>query len=131
MDKNDGRVVTNFIKQMLNNKDITIYGSGEQTRSFCYIDDQVEGLIRLMNSDYNYPVNIGNPNEITIMKFAELLRDITGSTSKFVYLPLPSDDPTNRKPDISLVKKIFDWKPSVDLISGLKKTINFIENGCY
>ena len=128
MDKNDGRVVTNFIKQMLTNEDITIYGSGDQTRSFCYVDDQVEGLIRLMNSDYNYPMNIGSPKEITIMKFAELLRELTGSTSKFLYLPLPSDDPTNRKPDISLAKKILGWEPSVDLISGLKKTIHFIEN---
>lgn len=127
MDKNDGRVVTNLITQMLNNEDITIYGDGTQTRSFCYIDDQIEGQIRLMNSDYHYPVNIGNSKEITVNKLCEILKTIINTQSNIVYHPLPLDDPTNRKPDISLAKKILNWEPETDLINGLKKTVKYIK----
>jgi UDP-glucuronate decarboxylase len=128
MDKDDGRVVTNFIRQILNSQDVTIYGDGNQTRSFCYIDDQIEGLIKLMESDYNYPVNIGNPNEITVKELATFLLELVDSKSKIIFLPLPSDDPTNRKPDISLANKILNWKPKIDFKSGLLKTIDYIRN---
>ena len=125
MDKYDGRVVTNFIRQMLNNEDITIYGDGNQTRSFCYIDDQIDGLIKLMKSNYIYPVNIGNPQELKVKNLIDILLNLIDSKSKIVYLPLPKDDPTNRKPDISLAKKLLNWEPIVDLKTGLKKTINY------
>jgi UDP-glucuronate decarboxylase len=125
MDKYDGRVVTNFIRQMLNNEDITIYGDGNQTRSFCYIDDQIDGLIKLMKSNYIYPVNIGNPQELKVKNLIDILLNLIDSKSKIVYLPLPKDDPTNRKPDISLAKKLLNWEPIVDLNTGLKKTINY------
>tara|TARA_B100000941_G_C28484218_1_gene544010 strand:- start:119 stop:1048 length:930 start_codon:yes stop_codon:yes gene_type:complete len=128
MNKHDGRVVTNFIDQILNNESITIYGEGLQTRSFQYIDDLLEGITKLMESDYIYPVNIGNPNEITIKQLASTLIELTSSKSKFIYKPLPSDDPTNRNPDITLAKKILNWEPCVDLITGLKKTIEYLKN---
>lgn len=128
MNKHDGRVVTNFIDQILNNESITIYGEGLQTRSFQYIDDLLEGITKLMESDYIYPVNIGNPNEITIKQLATTLIELTNSKSKFIYKPLPSDDPTNRNPDISLAKKILNWEPCIDLITGLKKTITYLKN---
>ena len=130
MDKYDGRVITNFIRQILKNEDITLYGEGNQTRSFCYIDDQIEGLIRLMNSNYNYPINIGNPNELTVKQLALTLIKLinTESKSKIIYLPLPSDDPTNRKPDISLAKEILNWEPKINLEEGLIKTIKYIKN---
>lgn len=128
MNKQDGRVVTNFIDQILNNESITIYGEGLQTRSFQYIDDLLEGITKLMESDYIYPVNIGNPNEITIKQLASTLIELTNSKSKFIYKPLPSDDPTNRNPDITLAKKILNWEPRVDLITGLKKTIEYLKN---
>ena len=127
MDKEDGRVITNFINQLLNNQNVTIYGDGNQTRSFCYIDDQVDGLIKLMNSNYNYPVNIGNPNELSIIELADRLKIITQSKSEVVFLPLPSDDPTNRKPDITLAKRLLNWEPKVGLEEGLKKTIEFMK----
>ncbi len=123
MDVKDGRVVTNFIHQMLNDKDITIYGNGLQTRTFCYIDDLIEGIIKLMESNYIFPVNIGNPNSITIKELVDVLLSLISSKSKIIYQPLPSDDPTNRKPDICLAKKILDWSPKVTLVEGLKKTI--------
>ena len=125
MDKNDGRVVTNFINQALNNEDITLYGNGEQTRSFCYIDDQLDGLIKLMNSDYVYPVNIGNPYEINMMQLANTILNLTKSSSSIVYKELPSDDPTNRKPDISRAKNILNWDPKYDLEKGLIETIEY------
>lgn len=128
MDKHDGRVVTNFIYQMLLNKDITVYGNGMQTRSFCYIDDQIDGLIKLMASDYIYPVNIGNPNEITINYLICILQNLISSKSKITYRSLPSDDPTNRKPDITLAKKILHWEPKYDLKNGLMKTIEHIKS---
>jgi UDP-glucuronate decarboxylase len=125
MDKNDGRVVSNLINQALSNSDLTIYGNGEQTRSFCYIDDQIDGLVRLMNSDYIYPVNIGNPYEINMMQLASSILKLTGSSSSIVYKELPSDDPTNRKPDISRARNILNWDPKYDLENGLMKTIEY------
>ena len=125
MDKNDGRVVSNLINQALSNSDLTIYGNGEQTRSFCYIDDQIDGLVRLMNSDYIYPVNIGNPYEINMMQLASSILKLTGSSSSIVYKDLPSDDPTNRKPDISRARNILNWDPKYDLENGLMKTIEY------
>ena len=125
MDKNDGRVVSNFINQALNNEDIALYGNGEQTRSFCYIDDQIDGLIKLMNSDYIYPVNIGNPYELTVKELATIVLELTKSKSNIVYKELPLDDPTNRKPDITKAKNILGWKPTYDLEKGLIKTIEY------
>jgi UDP-glucuronate decarboxylase len=127
MDKHDGRVVTNLIRQMLTNEDITIYGDGSQTRSFCYIDDLLEGLIKLMGSNYNYPTNIGNPNEITIKELSNILLELIETKSKIIFLPLPEDDPTNRKPDITLAKNILKWEPKTDLKTGLIKTISFFD----
>lgn len=132
MDKNDGRVVTNFIKQMLINEEITIYGDGNQTRSFCYISDQIDGLTKLMNSSYNNPVNIGNTREITINKLVVILYKLIPNTkSKIVNKLLPSDDPTNRCPDITIAKKILNWEPKVELEEGLKKTIRYMQNNIY
>jgi UDP-glucuronate decarboxylase len=130
MHPNDGRVVSNFIVQALHNKDITLYGDGSQTRSFQYVDDLVEGMTRLMATDDSVigPVNVGNPNEFTIKELAEKVIKITGSSSKFVYRELPSDDPKQRQPDISLAKKILDWKPVVELNEGLKLTIDYFKN---
>jgi UDP-glucuronate decarboxylase len=129
MDKNDGRIVSNFINQALNNEDITIYGNGMQTRCFCYIDDQIDGLIKLMNSDYIYPINIGNSHEINVIELANIILDLTKSNSKIIYTDLPLDDPTNRKPDITKAKNILEWEPMYDLENGLMKTIkHFREN---
>lgn len=128
MDKHDGRVVTNFINQILNNKPITIYGDGNQTRSFQYIDDLISGIIKLMDSNYVYPVNIGNPHEITVKDLANILIKLTDYDSKIIYKPLPLDDPTNRKPDITLAKKILNWQPNVELKAGLIKTIYYLKN---
>ena len=124
MDKYDGRVVTNFISQILNNESITLYGDGSQTRSFQYIDDLLNGIIKLMESDYIYPVNIGNPNEITVKQLASLLIEITNSESKFIYKPLPLYDPTNRNPDIRLAKQILNWEPRIELRNGLTDQLN-------
>lgn len=121
----DGRVVTNFIRQALQGEDITIFGKGDQTRSFCYVDDLVEVIIRMMNGPDSFPgpVNIGNPGEFTIKQLAEMVIELTQSKSKLVYKPLPADDPTQRKPDITLAKKMLDWEPKVALRDGLVKTI--------
>lgn len=126
---NDGRVVSNFIVQALKGEDITVYGEGQQTRSFCYVDDLVKGIMATMNKDGFYgPVNLGNPNEMTIMDLAKRIIELTGSSSKIVRRPLPQDDPTRRQPDITLAKKELGWSPTVDLNEGLKKTIaNFEE----
>lgn len=121
----DGRVVSNFIRQALAGEDITIFGDGSQTRSFCYRDDLVEGMIRLMNSDYSEPMNIGNPGEFTIKELAEQVIEQVGSGSKLVHQPLPADDPTRRRPDISLAKKHLNWEPKVPLSEGLKSTIEW------
>ncbi|MDE6529237.1 MAG: SDR family oxidoreductase [Lachnospiraceae bacterium] len=125
----DGRVVSNFIVQALRGDDITIYGDGSQTRSFCYVDDLIEGMVRLMNSraDFTGPVNIGNPSEFTIGQLAELVIKLTGSSSKLVYQPLPSDDPLQRKPVIDLAKKELDWEPTIPLEEGLLKTIEYFK----
>ncbi len=125
----DGRVVSNFIMQALEGKDITIYGDGMQTRSFQYVDDLLEGMIRMMNSrdGFTGPVNIGNPNEFTIKELAEQIIDLTASKSKLVYKPLPEDDPMQRQPDISLAKKELNWKPKIEIKEGLVKTIEYFE----
>ena len=125
MDKNDGRVVTNFINQMLNDNDITVYGDGTQTRSFCYIDDLLEGIVNLMNISYIYPVNIGNDNELTINDIVAILKYIMKPNSKIIYKKLPEDDPTNRKPDISLAKELLNWEPVVNIEEGFLKTIKY------
>ncbi|MFO8055016.1 MAG: UDP-glucuronic acid decarboxylase family protein [Bacteroidales bacterium] len=125
----DGRVISNFIMQALCNKDITIYGNGSQTRSFQYVDDCLEGMIRLMNSreDFHGPVNIGNPYEFTIRELAEKIISYTGAKSRLLFKPLPSDDPLQRKPDITLARKELNWEPVVNLENGLKKTIHYFE----
>lgn len=128
MDKNDGRVVSNFINQALTNQNITLYGKGDQTRSFCYIEDQIDGLIQLMNTEYLYPINIGNPHEITVKELAENILNLTGSKSTISYCLLPSDDPTNRKPSIKKAKRILGWEPKYNLESGLKKTIEYFQS---
>ena len=123
---NDGRVISNFIVQCLNNKDITVYGKGLQTRSFCYVSDLIEGLIKLMESDYSSPVNLGNPDEYKIIDIANVIKDMIGSTkSEIKYKKLPKDDPKKRKPDISVAKSILNWKPKVSLYDGLKSTIDY------
>ena len=118
----DGRALPTFMKQILNNEDITVYGDGLQTRSFCYVDDLVEGIYRLLLSDYHLPVNIGNPCEVSLLDFAREIINITGSASKIMYMPLPQDDPKQRKPDITLAKKLLDWEPETDRRDGLIKT---------
>lgn len=132
MNPDDGRVVSNFIVQALKGEDITIYGDGRQTRSFCYVDDLVEGMVRMMNSrdGFTGPVNLGNPGEFTMLELAEKVLALTGSKSKIVYKPLPQDDPTQRKPVIDLAKKELDWEPKVVLDEGLKKTITYFEEVC-
>ncbi|TWT36840.1 UDP-glucuronate decarboxylase [Posidoniimonas corsicana] len=126
----DGRVVSNFIRQALHGEDITIFGEGNQTRSFCYRDDLVEGIIRMMNGpdDFIGPVNIGNPGEFTIRELAEQVVELTGSKSKFVTKPLPSDDPTQRQPDITLAKEKLGWEPKIALREGLTKTIEWFQS---
>ncbi len=126
----DGRVVSNFIRQALTGKDITIFGDGSQTRAFCYRDDLVEGIIRMMNGpdDFVGPVNIGNPGEFTIRELAELVIELTGAQVKLVQRPLPADDPTRRRPDIALAKKHLDWQPTVTLREGLAKTIQWFQS---
>ena len=129
MNPNDGRVVSNFIVQALNGEDITIYGDGTQTRSFCYVDDLIEGMYRLMNTeDFTGPVNIGNPGEFTMLELAKKVIELTGSSSKLVYRPLPSDDPLQRKPVIELAKEKLDWEPTIMLEEGLKKTIEYFKS---
>ncbi|WP_456324758.1 UDP-glucuronic acid decarboxylase family protein [Desulfonauticus submarinus] len=125
MRSDDGRVIPNFINQALTNKPITIYGTGRQTRSFCYVDDLVEGLIRLMNSDYVGPVNLGNPKEMTVLELAQMIKKLTNSKSKIVFKKLPKDDPTKRRPNINVAKKILKWRPKKDLKGGLKETIKY------
>ena len=125
MHPNDGRVVSNFIIQSLQNKDITIYGTGDQTRSFQYVTDLVDGLYKLMNGDYDMPVNLGNPDEYTVANFAENIKRITDSKSKIVFLPASKDDPSRRRPDIATAKREIDWEPVVKVEDGLKKTIDY------
>ena len=128
MQINDGRVVSNFITQCLQNKDITVYGDGSQTRSLCFVTDLVDGLIKLMNGNSIGPINLGNPNEITIKTFAEKIKEIIpNSTSKIIYQKLPEDDPKKRKPCINKAKKLLKWTPTVDLDQGLQKTIKYFK----
>ncbi len=124
----DGRVVPNFILQALANQSITIYGDGKQTRSFIYIDDQIEGMLKLMASDYNLPVNIGNPEEHTILELAEKIKQLTNSESELIFKPLPQDDPLQRNPDISLAKELLGWEPKTSFEDGLKKTIDYFRD---
>ncbi|MAN86699.1 MAG: NAD-dependent dehydratase [Algoriphagus sp.] len=130
MHPNDGRVASNFIVQALKNQDITIYGDGKQTRSFCYVDDNIEGMYRLMNSrdGFTGPVNIGNPGEFTMLELANLVIELTNSKSKLVHMPLPQDDPMQRKPVIDLAKKELGWEPTIPLREGLVKTIEYFES---
>ncbi|MDC7292849.1 SDR family oxidoreductase [Butyrivibrio sp. DSM 10294] len=127
MSAHDGRVVSNFIVQALNNEDITIYGDGKQTRSFCYVDDLIDGMIKMMNSrdGFTGPVNIGNPGEFTMLELAELVIKLAGSDSKIVYKPLPQDDPLQRQPVIDLAKKELGWEPTISLEEGLARTIEY------
>ncbi|MFZ3383296.1 MAG: UDP-glucuronic acid decarboxylase family protein [Candidatus Methanoperedens sp.] len=124
---NDGRVVPNFIGQALNGEDITVYGDGSQTRSFCYVSDEIEGLYRLMMSDYSDPVNIGNPEEHTILDFAKFIIKLTGTNSKIIFKELPEDDPKQRRPDITKARRILEWEPIVSLEEGLKNTIQYFK----
>lgn len=127
---NDGRVVSNFILQALNNEDITIYGDGKQTRSFQYIDDLIEGMIRMMNTEDEFtgPINLGNPNEFPVLELAERIICMTGSSSKIVFKSLPDDDPKQRQPDITLAKEKLGWQPTVELEEGLKRMIEYFKN---
>ena len=127
MHPQDGRVVSNFIMQALQNKDITIYGDGDQTRSFCFVDDLISGIQLFMNSEDSFkgPVNLGNPSEFTILELAENIISLVGSTSKIIYRPLPEDDPRQRQPDISLAINKLDWRPKIELMHGLQRTIKY------
>jgi UDP-glucuronate decarboxylase len=128
MHPDDGRVVSNFIVQALKGEDITIYGDGTQTRSFCYVDDLIEGFVRLMNqNEVTGPINIGNPGEFTMLQLAEITLKLVGGKSKIVHRPLPNDDPKQRRPDITLARKILKWEPTVQLEDGLKRTISYFK----
>jgi dTDP-glucose 4,6-dehydratase len=125
---NDGRVIPAFMGQALRGEDLTIFGDGSQTRSFCYVDDEVEGIFRLLLSDYSYPVNIGNPHEISIKDFAEEIIKLTGTTQRVIYKDLPVNDPMQRQPDISLAKKLLKWEPKVDRAEGMKITFDYFKS---
>ncbi|WP_299548795.1 UDP-glucuronic acid decarboxylase family protein [Seonamhaeicola sp.] len=124
---NDGRVIPAFMGQALRGEDLTVFGDGSQTRSFCYVDDQIEGIYRLLLSDYQYPVNIGNPHEISIRDFADEIIKLTETSQKVVYEDLPIDDPMQRQPDITLAKKLLNWEPKVDRAEGMRKTFNYFK----
>jgi len=128
MKVDDGRVISNFIVQALKGEPITVYGDGSQTRSFCYVDDLVEGIFRLMQTNYIGVVNLGNPEEYTVLQLAEIIKELTGSSSQIVFHPLPQDDPKRRQPDISLAKNLLNWEPQVSLREGLKRTIAYFRN---
>ncbi|WP_449284996.1 UDP-glucuronic acid decarboxylase family protein [Marinobacter sp. PE14] len=130
MHPNDGRVVSNFVVQALKGEDITIYGEGQQTRSFCYVDDLVDGFVRLMNSreDFTGPVNLGNPGEFTIRELAERVIELTGSSSELIFKPLPQDDPKQRQPNIELARAELGWEPAIKLDDGLRKTITYFDD---
>jgi UDP-glucuronate decarboxylase len=130
MHPNDGRVVSNFIIQALNGQDITVYGDGSQTRSFCYVDDLVDGIFRMMNvnSSFTGPVNLGNPVESTVLELAKLVIELTDSKSKIIFKDLPQDDPEKRQPDISLAQDKLDWQPSIELEEGLLRTIHYFKS---
>jgi dTDP-glucose 4,6-dehydratase len=128
MRPDDGRVVSNFLVQAILGKPLTVYGDGQQTRSFCYVEDEVRGLIALLDSDYVRPVNIGNPNEFTMLELAEQVLEVTGSASTLEYLPLPQDDPTQRKPDITLAGNVLGWEPVIQLREGLERTAAYFRS---
>ncbi|WP_418512690.1 UDP-glucuronic acid decarboxylase family protein [Corallibacter sp.] len=128
---NDGRVIPAFMGQALRGEDLTVFGDGSQTRSFCYVDDQVDGIFKLLFSDYSYPINIGNPHEITIKDFAEEIIKLTETDQKIVYKELPKDDPLQRQPNIDLAKKLLNWEPKVNREEGMKKTFNYFKNLSY
>jgi len=128
MDPNDGRVIINFITQAISEQPLTVYGNGSQTRSFQYIDDLVEGIIRLMDVKYHGPVNLGQPVERQILELAYLIRKLAKSSSDIQYGPLPQDDPQTRCPDITLAKKLLDWEPRVDFLTGLRQTIEYVQS---
>ncbi len=132
MRPDDGRAVSNFIVQALGGQDITVFGDGSQTRSFCYVDDEVRGFLALLDSDVVGPTNIGNPNEYTILQLAEMVLEVTGSDSKLVFRPLPVDDPTQRQPDISRARDLLGWQPEVDLRTGIERTTEYFRSvlGC-
>jgi dTDP-glucose 4,6-dehydratase len=125
MQLNDGRVIPNFMKQAIRGEDLTVYGDGQQTRSFCYVSDEIEGILRLAKSDEHFPVNIGNPDEFTILECAKRVIAITGSTSKIRYEKLPQDDPKQRKPDITKAKTLLGWQPKVPLDKGLEMSLGY------
>ncbi len=130
MHPEDGRVISNFIVQGLTNQDITVYGDGSQTRSFCYVDDMTEGLLRMMNGpdDLIGPINLGNPDECSILQLAEMIIRMTGSRSKIIFKPLPQDDPIRRCPDITLAKERLNWEPTVELEEGIRRTIEYFRD---
>jgi dTDP-glucose 4,6-dehydratase len=125
---NDGRVLPAFIGQALRGENLTVFGDGSQTRSFCYVDDLVEGIYRLLMSDYAYPVNIGNPSEITIKEFGDEILKLTGSSVKMIMKPLPQDDPKQRRPDITKARELLGWEPKIDRAEGLKRTYEYFRN---
>jgi dTDP-glucose 4,6-dehydratase len=127
LQKNDGRVISNFVVQALKGEDITVYGEGDQTRSFCYVSDEIAGILGLSRSDEHLPVNVGNPYEWTILDCAKAVLKVTGSKSKIVYLPLPQDDPMQRKPDISKARRLFGWEPKIDLETGLQLSLEYFQ----
>jgi dTDP-glucose 4,6-dehydratase len=128
MRKNDGRAIPNFINQALNNEEFTVYGDGNQTRSFCYVSDTIDGIVRLLKSDYQSPVNIGNPVEYSVLELVNKIQLNTHSNGKIIFKELPENDPKLRKPDITLAKKLLNWYPKIDLNNGLKKTIKYYSN---
>ncbi len=125
---NDGRVISNFMKQALRGEDLTVYGEGSQTRSFCYVSDEVAGILALANSDEHEPTNIGNPTEFTILECAQVVLEVTGAKSKIRYEPLPQDDPKQRRPDISKAKRLLGWEPKIDLRTGLKMSLEYFRS---
>ncbi|HEV2397376.1 MAG TPA: UDP-glucuronic acid decarboxylase family protein [Candidatus Sulfotelmatobacter sp.] len=127
MQINDGRVVPNFMKQALRGEDLTVYGNGKQTRSFCYVSDEIDGFVRLSKCDEHLPVNIGNPNEFTILECAELVLKVTGSQSRIQYVPLPQDDPKQRRPDITKARQLLGWEPKINLESGLRLSLDYFK----
>lgn len=128
---NDGRVVPNFLAQALSHKDLTVYGDGKQTRSFCFVDDMVEGVIRAFSCDYSEPINLGNPEELTILEFADKIIRLSGADIRIAFHPLPQDDPRTRRPDISKARKLLGWEPKVSLDVGLKKTLEYFKAKMY
>ena len=129
MRPDDGRVVSNFLTQAIDGKPLSVYGDGKQTRSFCYVEDEVRGFLALLDSDYVGPVNIGNPNEFTVLELAELALEITGSSSEIEFHPLPQDDPTQRRPDITLAREKLGWEPTIELATGLARTAEWFRRG--